>query len=113
MIYKFYIVENIVKNRLIAHCKYSIYNNSIFIHNLHVDPQFRNKNVGSNMLKKIEEYGVKKRINKFSLILHYTPNSMLLDFYKKNGYTQIKSKYNYYDDGETVYDLIKMVKTLD
>ncbi len=105
-------ITKFANNKPIATCKFSIHDNSTFIHNIYVNKEFRNKKIGSTLLQEVEQYSARKNIENISLVAHQVSNDSLIDFYKKNGYYQTNDKINYYDDGETTYDLIKMIKRL-
>jgi len=54
---------------------------------LFVEPEFRNKQIGRMLIKKLEEYFKKKKC-RLSTVAVFYPNKNAYDFYKKGGYDE-------------------------
>ena len=106
-------VSMVRNNKIIGYITYNNNNNTTYLNNLYVNKEFRSKNIGSTLIKKVEE------INKDTLYFKLcawesTHKPGLIDFYKKNGFTlEEHSQPYYYDDGFTVHYLTNMYKIND
>lgn len=91
------------------------YPSTAYIHKIHVVPDYRNKNIGSKMLKHLNLY-LKENTNaeKINGVLwDDTNNPYLSDFFEKNGYTLLKDKIHFHDDGENMIEIIPLEKKLE
>ena len=100
-------------------------NNVTTISNLYVDSLYRNNGYATELLKTVERSGLNERLTKYSHLItpvihefnlcawEPTDKPHLIPFYEKRGYTidpnQITS---YYDDGDRIFELIKMTKKI-
>ena len=86
------------------------YPTTAYIHKIHVVPDYRNKNIGSHLLKHMNLY-LKENTNakKVSGVLwDDTTNPFLSEFFKKNGYTLFNNGQDFYDDGENIIEIIPL-----
>lgn len=104
---------------------YTNINNAIVISNLYVHPSYRNHNYGTKLLYEAEKTAISNNITKYSQ-LHtrkifdcklcaWDPidNPHLISFYKKRGYIIDPIEYTqYYDDGDRIFELVKMSKKI-
>lgn len=103
----------LIKNtNIIGYCNIKIDNKICYINNIIVKKEYRNKNIGSELLYNTEDFVKKKyNINKFRLTAKQPPFIDLVNFYKRNGYNIIEEKKPlYYDNDDIIYELISMEK---
>ena len=90
------------------------YPNTAYINNIYVDPNYRNKNIGSKMLKHMNIYLKEntnaKKIN--GVLWDDTKNLYLSNFFEKNGYTLSKDQIHFHDDGENMIEIIPVEREL-
>ena len=108
---KTYSLRKIVDNKQIATVNFVIKNNMTNINNIEVNEEFKNQNIGSELLKDIENFSKIKGVNKISLTVLQLPNDSLINFYIKNNYKIYKNN-SYFDDGENIYDVIQLSRTI-
>ena len=110
--YKLLTIRKLIASKPVGICNFAVGNNNIFIHNIQVNKSFRNQHIGTFLLNQVEDYSIKNDIDTISLVVKQKPLDSLTEFYFKNGYKKISEEVNYYDDGETTYDLIRMEKQI-
>ncbi len=74
-----------------------------------VDPSFRRKHLGSELLKEILDDCYAKKVNFITLEVRVS-NEKAKTFYLKNGFKQEVLKPHYYDDGEDAIYMIRKVE---
>ena len=108
---KTYSLRKVINNKQIANINFFIKNNITNINNIEVDEEFRKQNIGSELLKDIENFSKTKGVNKILLTVLQLPNDSLIDFYLKNNYKIYKNN-SYFNDGENIYDVIQLSRTI-
>ena len=113
-----------IKKRNIICGSVNYYNkdNTTIISSLHVNEAYRNNGIASKLLREAEQFALEESetelfsIHTFKLCAwEPTDSPYLIDFYKKRGYkTSVSSPdfINYYDDGDRIYELVKMSKEI-
>ena len=88
----------------LAHKNGGKYSGWFFLTDLFIEKEFRNKGIGSDLLKELEEFirtvGVKN-------IWLWTSGPSTLRFYYRHGYTQFVEMENWYSDGSSRIGLRK------
>jgi len=104
-----YILNN---NLIIGKCDSSIQDNIGYINHIDIISKFRNKKLGSKLLKKTEDT-IKNDFNvtNINILVWNKMNTNLINFYLKNNYSIIEEN-NTYDDGLYLYDLINVKKII-
>tara|TARA_B110000495_G_scaffold156635_1_gene140159 strand:+ start:420 stop:770 length:351 start_codon:yes stop_codon:yes gene_type:complete len=110
-IIKTYSLRKIMNNKQIANVNFFIKNNITNINNIEVDEEFRKQNIGSELLKDIENFSKTKGVEKILLTVLQLPNDSLINFYLKNNYKIYKNN-SYFDDGENIYDVIQLSRII-
>ena len=121
------------RNRLVLHnnnkycgeISYVNKKNVTIITNLYVDPAYRNNGYATKLLKEAEKSAVSDHILKQSLHCKLIDRNFklcawdpidkphLVSFYNKNGYKiDATETTKYYDDGDQIFELIKMSKEI-
>ena len=95
-------------------CNVNISRDVAYLNYLYVKPVFRNRHIGSSLLKYTEDF-LWNNNNVSFINLHVLSDSSnyLEDFYIKNNYNIINKIDNAYDDGENIFDMIHMNKIKD
>lgn len=111
-----------IKNKNIILGNISYYNkkNNTIISNLNVNKSYRNQGIGTTLLKEVETNALNDStteiFNKHSFNLcTWDPldKPYLIPFYEKRGYKINSSNATrYYDDGDRIYELVKMSKEI-
>ena len=102
----------ILKN-IYGEVSYFIKNNTIILSNLHINEKYRKQGYGSILLNTIEKENPDFKIFKLCA-WEPTHSPHVVKFYEKNGYFLDKdAKIEYYDDGETIFDLVPMTKIIN
>lgn len=103
-------ISMVRKGKTIGSINYYTNKESTYLSNLYVNKEFRRKNIGSKLIKKVEEIN-KDSLNFKLCAWESTHNPGLIDFYKKNGFILDEQQKPYYYDNEfTVYYLANMYK---
>lgn len=110
-VFETYSLKKLVNNKQIANINFFIKNNTTKINYIEVDKDFRKQNIGSGLLKDIEHFSKTKGIRKISLTVLQLSNDSLINFYLKNNYKIYKNN-SYFDDGENIYDVIQLSRTI-
>ena len=100
---------------VIGNCAYSIINDTnACINNLYIEPEYRNNDNGSCLLRYTENILETKYNIKTTSLLAYEPETCNLRiFFQKNGYSIDDSKkIETFDDGQKVFNLIPMIKNI-
>lgn len=108
-IMKTYILNN---KLIVGKCESSIQDNVGYINHIDILPKFRNKKLGSKLLKKTEDT-IKNdfNVNKINILVWNKMNTDLINFYLKNNYNVVEN-IDTYDDGVYLYDLINVKKVV-
>jgi ribosomal protein S18 acetylase RimI-like enzyme len=112
---KIFILTKVTKDHILGYSNFGIIKNTTYIHSIYVDDINRKSNIGSSMLKYIEDYSKMYNVDILKLVAMQEQNGNLVNFYEKNGFNKVlleKSILDTYDDGETMYDMIPMEKSL-
>ena len=88
----------------LAHKNGGKYSGWFYLSDLFVEKKFRNKGLGSNLLKELEE---KTKSDGIQNIWLWTSGLSTLRFYKRHGYTQFAAMENWYSDGSSRIGLTK------
>ena len=85
-------------HKIVAHCFYHIMNNkdtnnmksfkSLFIDDLCVKNEYRNKSIGSKMLEHVKKIAINNEC--YNIILNVWAHNEAIEFYKKNGFNEQK-----------------------
>ena len=108
---KTYSLRKVINNKQIANINFFIKNNTTNINNIEVDKEFRKQNIGSELLRDVENFSKTKGVEKILLTVLQLPNDLLIDFYLKNNYKIYKNN-SYFNDGENIYDVIQLSRTI-
>lgn len=108
---KTYSLRKVINNKQIANINFFIKNNTTNINNIEVDKEFRKRNIGSKLLRDVENFSKTKGVEKILLTVLQLPNDSLIDFYLKNNYKIYKNN-SYFNDGENIYDVIQLSMTI-
>jgi len=99
-------------DRLVGSCSGLAHKNGVsysawfHLTDLFVDKAFRNQNIGSQLLKDLEE---KTKSLDIQNIWLWTSGAPSLRFYKRHGYVQFAEKENWYSDGSSRIGLRKSI----
>lgn len=98
------------RNKILAHFNFSVHKKNTTINNMEV--YYKNKGIGSIILKDIEKYVSKNHdVKKINLCAwQESGGDNLLHFFTKNGYSFINNKSAIYDDTLYIYDLYQFEK---
>ncbi len=83
------------------------YSGWFYLTDLFIEKEFRNQNIGSNLLKELEE---KTRTVGVQNIWLWTSGASTIRFYNRQAYTQFAEMENWYSDGSSRIGLRKTLK---
>ena len=108
------------KNIICGSVNYYNKDNTTIISSLRLNEAYRNNGIASKLLREAEQFALEESqtelfsIHTFKLCAwEPTDSPYLIDFYKKKGYkTGVSLSTDYYDDGDRIYELVKMSKEI-
>lgn len=108
------------KNIICGSVNYYNKDNTTIISSLRLNEAYRNNGIASKLLREAEQFALEESqtelfsIHTFKLCAwEPTDSPYLIDFYKKRGYkTSVSLSTDYYDDGDRIYELVKMSKEI-
>ena len=85
-----------------------------YLHSVDVMNKYRNNNIGSNLLFKMDEFLVNNTATKIinGVLWNDNSNQYLNSFFTKNGYTINEKDHCFFDDGEAFFDIYPLSKKL-
>lgn len=106
--------EKIAQVRFSPPCYQSSLPRTAYLHNINVEPKYRNENIGSTLLKNMNRYLKENtHANKITGVLwDDTTNPFLSSFFEKNGYSLKKDEFEIYDDGEIMVEITPIERNL-
>ena len=108
-----YMFDTRLSDLSLATCSANISRDTALINSLCVKPTFRNRRIGSALLKYTEEFLWNKGVSFININLLINQNIYIDEFYAKNGYNTVNIIDNIHDDGEYIYDMVHMNKIIN
>ncbi len=87
---------------------------TVYLHKIEIEESYRNKNNGTNLLKKFDDHVVRNTdaLNIRGMLWDDNSNPYLEDFFIKNNYKLDFSKISNYDDGDKIYTCTPIFKKI-
>lgn len=97
----------------IGACKLVVDNNSAILNNLEIHDPYKKNGYGSLFIQEIEKsFQLSHNIKEIGLTAWQSDKNNVVDFFKKNGYQQLNTTVEQYDDSVTQFDLYNMTKKI-
>jgi len=87
----------------------SFEDNSLYVAQVAVDPDFQGYGIGRKLMKQAEDIAIKQGFNAVALHVR-KDNGKAINLYKSLGYKKIGSEWWYYSDGTTGIEMLKSLR---